>query len=506
VVDFDAITPRSGLSQYGGAVSSVAAPIISAGEFIDQFGNWSVWAASARTVSTLRASPEPVWSDLSYIGSEPPSGNSRSYWDGDFIYDAGTGENLVVVTNNVDTPKFFTADKDAATYSDYTFLDSFMSKAKSVVAHDNRVVFFNVEADQVRRPHRMVFTPRGLPTSDDLFNGAGVIDEDSMRGIGQKIVRDQEGLLLFTDREIWRARPRRDIFAYDLFALKQIRTTAYPRTIVNTAEGVVFVGIDFEVYLIAGNVVSPLSLIQQGEPSRIKDLLMDELTEPDRAWAVYHPRKNRYELYYNVSGSGFAARALYFDFETRSWLQQRLDSHELSSGVAWPDPDPAPGEEWDQRGDTFDASAEVWNEVGTPQRAALEDADIMTFSSEGTAYRLSSDQTTDDGNAIDARWRSHGMTGRGRLAYERLHEVWTEYDATSASSASVFCSHDLGTTFDDGFALSLQSSSHSVEFAPVGCEARAPQFEFRVVDGGKPRIYSFQAVLVPSGSAFGGGA
>ncbi|KKK92078.1 hypothetical protein LCGC14_2706530, partial [marine sediment metagenome] len=434
---------------------------ISAEEFIDKFGNWSAFVASSRTLSTIRASQAPSWSTLSYTGSiGAPSGNSRSYWDADFIFDAGLSENMVVATNNVDSPYFFTIDKDNTTFSDYTFLDSFMSKAKSVVAHDNRLVFFNVEANAVRHPHRFVFTPRGLPTSDSIFAGAGVIDDDAMRGIGQKVVRDREGLLFFTDREIWRARARLDIFAYDLFPLTQKLSCPYPRTIVNTALGVVFLAQDFEVYLIAGNVINPLSLLVQGEPSRIKKLLIDELTEPDRAWGLYHPRLNRYELYYNVSGGSYPAHALFFDFETRSWLQQRFASHELGAGLIWPEPDPAPGETWDQRGDTFDSTIESWNEAGTPQRPALEDADEMVFSSLGSAFRLLSAQTTDDGTAIDCRWRSHGMAGKRRLAYERLHEIWTEYEATSASSASVFCSYDLGTNFDSGFALSLKSSSH----------------------------------------------
>jgi len=95
--------------------------------------------------------------------------------------------------------------------------------------------------------------------------------------------------------------------------------------------------------------------------------------------------------------------------------------------------------------------------------------------------------------------------GRDQRGFEKLYEVWVEYISPSASSASVFGSHDLGVTFDSGFPLSLKSSSLSVDLAPVEVESRAPQFEIRLNDGGTPRITSFEATLLSSRGKFGGG-
>jgi hypothetical protein len=481
----------------------VASPIIGGDEVLDKLGRWYAVSGSARTISWLQASQSPSWSTLSYVGTDQMSGNSRSYWDLAYIYESGISEHMLVMTNNVDQPKYFKIDPDTETYSDYTFLNSFMSTAKSVVAFDDRLVFFNVQKDGLRRPARVVWTPRGLPTSDLILQGAGAQDLLEMRGIGQKIIRDQEGVLLFSDREIWRGRPRRDIFSFDFFALTQKHACPFPRTIVNTTAGVIFLGQDYELYLISGSVITPIGQPERREPSKIKSLLIDELVEPDRAWGTFNRRQNRYELYYKTTSGSFPTKAVYVDLETSSYLVQQF-THELSHGFQFADPDPFPPETWDQQGDTFINVIEAWDETGVPQRAALEDSDTMTFGSASTAYRLRSGQTTDDGTAVDCRWRSHGM-GRNRKEYENLHEVWTEYESTSASSASVFCSHDLGQTFDSGFAISLRSSSHSVEFTPLDCEARSPQFEFRLNDGGTPRITSFEATLLPSGSKFGGG-
>lgn len=504
VTDFRGITPRSGLSGYGGMATDVATPVLGGGEYGDRVGNWYAVVASARTVSWLKAGQEASWSTLSYTGTDQMSGNSRSYWNMEAIYDSGLTEFMVVLTNNVDQPKFFELSPDAATFSDFTFLNSLMSVAKDVIAHDDRLVFFNVRADDVRLPTSVVYTPRGNPTSQLILSGAGRQDLLDMKGVGQRIAKDREGLLLFSDREIWRGRARRDIFAYDFFRLTDNFACPFPRTVANCAAGVVFIAQDLECYIISGNVIQPLGPGENGAPSRIKKLLRDEMAEGDRMWASFSPRLNRYELYFKDTSTSFPDRALYYDFETGAWFEQKLDGHELSFGFSYADPEPAPAETWQQQGDTWDQQITVWDEAGLPVRAAYESVDVMAFSSNGTAYRFRSNQTTDDGTAIDWRWRSHGMGRMDQRGFERLDQVWIEYDANSTSSCSVFGTPDGGATFDAGFALSLRSSDLSVDFVPLLTEGRAPQFEIRGSDGGTPRFRSFEARLRGS-SKFGGG-
>ena len=504
VVDGGYLTPRSGLSQFG--AYSLGEAVLGGGEVFDSSGHPNAIVFSSGTVAYYERNAAS-WSALSYIedaslgAPDTFSGETNSYAQHAAIYDPASDKNAVIFCNNlINYPKIAYLHDSLATYSDYTAPFSLLSKAKSVAAFDNRLLFFHTQDGSTAKPTRIVWSARGNPNSFNVIDGGGAEDLLDMRGSGQKVVAEKDSLLLFSDEEIWRARPRGDAYAFDFYPVAQQRGGPYPQTIVNTPFGTAFLGRDLEVYVVSGQDVLPLGPRRPGSPSRINRELRSTLTRPDRAWGLYNQEQHRYELYYTTSSatSGYPNRALFFHFENGAWMPQHYQ-HELTYGfemeagslpLSWDEIEAT----WDQMNLTWDGD----NSAGFGRN-------ITTFGSAGTVYTFRSDQTTDDTTAIDCRWRSHALNSRDQLRFDQLYEVNIEAEVPSASSLSVMVSDDLGASFLDGFNINLSASSITNAFAPVWVTARAPQFEIRLNDGGTPKIARMQARLRDTG-LYGGGA
>lgn len=497
------IQPRSGLSFYSD--TGVGDVILSAEAFTDAQANWYGVAASRETIALFNGAAG-AWSVLSAdsLTEELPSSNSRIYWDMASIFVSQFSQRIVVMTNAGQIPpKYFVLEGNTATYSDFTALYSFVSRAHSVTAFDERIVFFNVHADGIDRPNRIAWSVRGNALEELILLGAGYQDVDGMIGEGLAVETQGNQLVLFTEREIWVGRARRDIFAFDFQRLpNDTLGTINERTIANTPAGLIFVGNDMEIYLLNGVQIQPIGR-GQTEFSRVQQKLKDEVTDVTRMWALYNPRESRYELYYAIEGDAYATRALFFDFRRNSFFEQRFDSHELSAGHSFPKPEDLTGVTWAEAVDTWQNQDSSWNNF-TAQGSALVNEQAFVYSSDASMYRFLSGQTTDDGQAIDVRWRSHAMQRKGRTGYDDLEEVWVEYGADSASSASIWYSADGGANFEAPFAFSFVSSDHSIEQLPAQINGRAPMFELRLNDGGTPRINRMDATLRDLGR-WGGG-
>jgi hypothetical protein len=207
VAETDAITPRSGLSLFAGGDPGIGA-VIGGDEVFDEDGNPYVVALSDQTVAFL-GWPAPSWSTLSNLGAAP-SGNTQAYWDVSWIYNPATQQNMTIMANGIDTPKFFYVGPGAGTYSDFTFMSDIAARFKTVIAADERLVMANCyTAGDGKRPQRVAWSVRGNPTNQTLTLGAGFVDLTEMRGDIIRVINEGEGYLVFTDHEIWRARPRR---------------------------------------------------------------------------------------------------------------------------------------------------------------------------------------------------------------------------------------------------------------------------------------------------------
>ena len=497
VTEQGAITPRSGLSRFGNF--SVGAPVLGADELLDVNGNSMAVIGSALSLYHYHASNDS-WSRLSYLPAStitvnnPPSGNSTEYWQFAQIFDDSLNGYLGLASNGTNFVKFFSVNASATTFSDFTWIYNIdqtkAAKAISVLA--DRVVLFNsISSAGTQHPTRVMWSARGLPRDFTRLNGAGYEDLVDMRGEGTACVRQQDSLMLFTDREIWVGQPTLDDYAFRFYRISDKLGCPFPRTAVSTPFGVLFVSRDLDVYVATPQgEVQPISKLEDGT-SRIASYLGNGLINANRSWAVYNAMKRRYELYYahSESGQGFPTRALYYSIDDKSWMPQRFN-HELSIGCDLKDPGTLTT--WNDLTQTFDSFDRAWDSIA----AGDERRDVMPFSSGGTAYRLLSTQTTDDGTAIDARWRSHGLA-RG-MEQTHLTEVWLDYSVASNSSVSMWPTADYGATFGTPAALSLVSTKRQT-FIPTWVTGQSPQFELRVADGSQPRIQRVQATLLPAG-------
>ena len=493
------VTPRSGLSKP--ETYDFKGPVLGAFEVYDLLGGVGVLATSQTSASFLHPT-NAVWSDLSYTQSNLThvrgnlSGVTSDYFRAASIFEP-LGERIITVfSNNTDSFKFFEVDASSTTFSDFSWPDSFESTkaSKDVVSINDRLVFFNVlSSDGTRYPTRVMWSARGNPTSFVIAEGAGAEDLMDMKGEGQAAIRFREYLILFTEFEIWRAVPTLDAYAFRFDRVVENIGTLWPRSAAVTPMGVIFLGRDYELYLTDGAGIQALGPFQGSGPSRIANLLRERIINPDRMFGVYNQSEDRYELYFPTTGSedGFAGEAVFYSVPDQTFWTQKF-AFGLSAGVDATDPTTVVT--WDELTQTFDSGMLGWDDFG----AASGQRRVNVFDSKGSNLRFRSDQTTDSGTAIDARIRSPAATsGTKRM---NLKEVWIDYDAPSASSASLWMGSSASTGFTDPTAVSLTTSG-SPTFVPVWNGGPRPAFELRLNDGGTPRIASFQ-IKVQEGSRF----
>jgi hypothetical protein len=499
VIDAGHITPRFGLSSFKGGVSQLSGPALGAYRAFDLKGNQFLVAASDRTIALF----DPVsdeWRALSAHTSDAnvPSGTSRQYWRGAHIYDSVTDEAMCVFTNQKDLPKTFQVTGSVATYSDLTDFASLASYARAVCAFDNRLVWWNVGSSTQSQPQRVLWSARGKARNYQLIDGAGFEDLLDISGVGTGIIAEREGVLLFSENEVWRGRRRGDAYVFDFYPIARDLGCPYPNTIVMTPIGTVFLGRDLELYAVQGDAIQAIGPRNMGEASRIRTFLQDNLYEADRSWAAYNPTEQRYELFFTGtdSANGYPTRGLFYSLAERAFFPQRFQ-HELTMGVDYINPgDP---QMWDTEILAWDNIATSWDE----QMVAGNGYEINAFTSGGTGARFDSSITNDLGSSFTCEWTSHALNRNDQMRMERLNELWIEYRATSAGNASVEFSGDLGFDPSDTFDLALPAGSYQRVLVPANIAGAAPHFKILVTDGSTPKIARFQARLLEAG-AYGG--
>ncbi len=469
IIKDSAAQPRSGLSSF---TTSVPVETIKGAEMFDVFGNAVTTTVSANTISILPV-VSGVWSTLSRLGTTL-SITSRDIVDMTYVNDLANDINLGIIVNGVDTPKFFDVRADATTWSDFTAAsggaNSLLSRARTVTVADERLVFANT-ADTAPAgvfPTRIVWSVRGAPKNYTIASGAGFRDIPEMRGQILKIIQDQEGFIILTNLEIWRARPRRDNFAFDIFRLTKEISCPFPDTAVSTPIGVVFLGSDFDVYAIQGAQIKPLALDERPDDpgervSRIQNFVEDNIGNGDAAWATYNLNDRRYELHLD------SARALFYDVITGSWWPQTFP-FALSHGFEMTDPAAYAGQSstWDQDSGQWNDDQSRWDDL-LINRPPVESRRVMVFT-DTDIYRLRDDQTTDDGTAFTCKWNS----APARASLRNLQDMqgaWLDYRAKSTGTVTV-AARAQGSAFSQ--SLSLASSSASVGFVGLRLTGRSP--------------------------------
>ncbi len=494
------ITPRSGLSQNG--TWDFAGPVLGAMEMFDIQGRSNLLAPSDKFIN-FRHADDTSWASFSYTAGSQTwfngdlSGSTKNYFRGTSVYDQNTNAFIGIVCNGFNSLKFFRVQDSETSFSDFTWTDSINStvRAQDIASVNDRLVLFNCvgldsSSNEVAYPTRVMWSARGNPKSFLIADGAGAEDLMDMQGEGKAAVRFRDFLLLFTDYEVWRATPTLDNYAFRFDRVRDATGCAYPNTIAQTPIGVAFLGRDREVYITDGSSTIPLGPISGDGPSRIQRLMWDDATDLDRAWATFNESEQRYELYFTHradSTDGYPGRALYYALDDRTWWPQKF-AFGLSGGVDVTDP--WDFVTWDEATQTYADLISAWNALDSEQKERR----VAVFDSKGTQLSFRSTQTSDDGTAIDARWRSGGLRV-GDFRKTHLTEVWTDYEADSASSFSLYIGSSRNTQdFDSGTKLAMTNPGGLVH-APTWKTDTAPLFEIRLNDGGTPRIVSFMATV-----------
>jgi len=473
------LTPRSGLSNFGGSTDLLDIALFCT-EHHSVDGSRYALIGSGLTLDYFDGAN---WSDISYVPTlatdDQLSGDSTGILNVCSVYDAATDENLAIITNNINVPK--TWEPGSATYSDLSDFMSVSSFARVPYSLDNRLCFFNTASSTTTYATRVRWSERGLASNFSTY-GAGFEDLMDMTGVGMGVAVREYDALLFSTEEVWLQQPRRDNFAFNFVALNRGIGCPYPKTIAKTPQGVIFMTRELEPYIVTGAQVSPIG-------PGIHQKLRDTILNSSNAFGLYNSKRQRYELYYDTgSTEGWCNKGIYLDMDRGSWLPIDLHDHSLGCG-AEVGADLGSDMYWDGIAQTWDEIDTAWDDM---VQETTQDKDVMVVSSVGTVYRFRDEQMTDDGSTITAYWTSHALSTPDPTHKCSLTEVVAEYKATDEGSYVL-------ETRGSPAAAYTSASTYTYNNSPQGdrqyltpfVTGDHPQFKITVSDAKRPRFGRF---------------
>lgn len=287
-------------------------------------------------------------------------------------------------------------------------------------------------------PQRVRWSDRGDP-SNWTTGLSGFEDLLSMPGSGTKITTQDERMILFTDRAMWYGVLASYPAQFQFGSLDPEVGCPYPRTIVHTPEGLVFMDQATnirrlpKIYGLPEIISAPVREILQ---ANIWAQDSDALTPNFGAtWATYDPTTRLYWLFLKCSD-----------------LQIRAFTLNLRTGV-WAAQDLRPG--------NFDMAAGTYA-YRTGQSSTVLSPGMVMGDTGGAIYSLTSTARSDNTQLgpPTATWKSRPLGGDYPGQEKTMMEVRFDYKSTSPSSATVTISYDNGNTFPGiGTGLSLGTSS-----------------------------------------------
>lgn len=427
------------------------------------------------------------WSVLSYVSSyglddQPNLVAGTDYWDFAQTYYPIADQNMAIgAAGSYQT--LYVTKSDATIFSSLTGAP----RAKYVASLDNYVLAFNMKDGNGTYVQRVSWSDRGSASS---WTGglAGFEDLLSMKGAGTRIIGQDNRVLLFSDQEIWQGVEGSFPFIWTFAPYDTSRGCPYSMTIANTPLGIIFLGKDYQVYLLPKGGGSTIPIGQ-----RLHRNIRNSIDNPWRAWSVYDDTYSQYQLYYPIKGgSGFPQRAVFLDVNAGSWAPQSFDRsagqlsltrgteiYVSSSATTWGGLQAA-GIRW------ADLNMSWAQLQGTSEARA-----IMAGSSAGTLYYFNSAATSDNGALAEYRWQSTGLGGEDPGTQKTVTGFRMEYQADSSSSLTVRFSTNLGASFGLNTRIDMPAvSGMSQSIVYPYMTARYPSFEI-VGSGQKHRIFRF---------------
>lgn len=450
-------------------------------------GRYPIASGTTQAAVYGQAATPNGWSVLSYVSAfglnDPPNLTAGSHY-ADFtqIYYPTADENLAIWGTGSYQSLY-------CTLSNTTIFSSLTGapQAKYVTTLDNYVLAYNVRQGSSDFVQRVQWSDRGSCSSwtQGLF---GFEDLMTMKGQGTRIVVQDNKAILFSEQEIWQGVQREWPFQWSFQPYDTSRGCPYSWTVCGTPMGTMFLGKDYQVYLLPSGG-GPAQPIGQRLHRKIRNLI----DQPSRAWAVYDNTYGQYQLYYPIQGgSGYPQRAVFLDVNEGSWAPQSFDrggaTRSLTRGAEI----------------TVASSATTYGGLAA---AGLRYADLaMTYaqmggaselramlvgSSNGTLYYLNSNATNDDGTAIPAYWNSTVLAGSDPSEQKTITEFRMDYQANSASSVTIGFSQTQGATMTGQTQVALAPvSGVSQVIAYPYVAARYPSFQI-TTEGARSRIFRF---------------
>ena len=484
-----AIQPRPMLASYGG--NPMKAGVTGGREVTDVAGTRFPLISGTTRLSFYTGG---TWSVLSYVSangiSDPPVGTSVDYWDITQVYDAAADENIAVMANS-SYQTLYCWKSGTTLFSTLTGAP----RALRVATFDNYLLTLNQTDDNSggKLVQRIQWSDRGTPSAwtTGLFGFEDLLD---MRGYGTRLFPQETRLLVFSDQEIWQGVTGAGPFIFQFAPYDRSLGCPYPWTIADTPWGVVFLGRDYDLYLIPKGGGPPTKIGQ-----RVHETLRTTIDKPERAWGLYDPQTEQYQLYYPfLGGSGRPQRALWVDVESGAWSQHVFDKpgggQSLSFGFLGTVTSSATS--WGGAGAAGLTWATVGNRTWGQMSGSSEARAPLIGSSAGTVWQLTSTATSDDGVSVPCLWQ--GVVGGDDPFHTKTLTRWTmDYESASASSVTVRPSKTLGQTFEAGVGVHLPSGAGQAH-ADLYVDARYPVVEVQV-EGHTPKLQRFYGSYRPGG-------
>ena len=458
IVRDGAIEPRPTLSLFNNNPQILGVgPVVGVSEVVNTV-NTPFPIASGRTAHAVynRSNAVGDWSLLSYVAAsgidDPPGLGQGEYWDYTQIYSAENDENMLYMAAGSYQTMYVTV-ADSAVFSSMTAAP----RAKYVTALDNYVVAFNTREGSQDLIQRVRWNDRGSASS---WTGglSGFEDLLTMRGAGTRIMAQDNALVLFSDEEIWRGVPGNSVFQWNFAPYDQSRGAPYSWTVAQTPVGLMFLGKDFQVYLLpkGGGPSQPIG-------QRLQREIRTTIQRPERAWAAFDNTYGQYKLFYSTDASKYPQKAAFLDVGTGAWMPQSYDSAsggiELtigrevqrlsSSATSWGGLF-ASGLTW---GGLVNFS---WDDMGANGPTLKV---MMMGSSTGTLYKEDSTGTNDNGTAMPCRYRTPGLLADDPYEQKTVREMRLAYQSDSRSSVTASYSQTVGATSVVSEGLSLVTAS-----------------------------------------------
>lgn len=435
------------------------------------------------------------WSVLSYVSSNglssPPAAQPGDYYDfGAQIYWPLRDEMLAVAgTSSYETLVCW--QPNTTVFSNLTSAP----RAKYVTALDNFVLAANVRQGNADFVQRVQWSDRGDPSNWTTAN-SGFADLLDMQGAITRIVPHDNAVVVFSDVEIWRG-VRADF--PNLFSFTPYDRTVgcpYSWTVAQTPLGLMFLGRDYQVYLLPRGGGSPQPIGQRLHPT-----IRNAIDRPERAWAAYDHATHHYQLHYAVrGGSSFPQRAVWLNIDGGSWAPQTYDATggALSVQRGFEIGVTSLTSAWDSMAATWDQTLPSWDEMG----GASEERVMLVGSSAGTLYYLSSGVTSDNGTVVQSRWRSGALASDGANP-ERMQNVTrvdVRYASQSPSNLTLRFSADNGQNFDAGKRVAFGTASiESSARVDLYANAYHPTIELLSEGVRGWRVFGFQVTMRQGG-------